>query len=128
MDAWARSVQLSHGTAAAICSLAAKEMDNQHTASRCGCAAIFHSNEDMSSSLILIFKVLSVGRWGQRNRGEIRDQAGGCEVRGPPGLWLVTVTCPQHQCRGCWSLLRLPTSTSSSPLFVTIHTNPRPAL
>ena len=60
MDAWARSVQLSPGTAAAICSLAAKEMDNQHTASICGCAAIFHSNVDMSSSFILIFKDLQV--------------------------------------------------------------------
>ena len=94
MDAWARSVQLSPGTAAAICSLAAKEMDNQHTASRCGCAAIFHSNVDMSSSLILIFKAIY---WGQHNpwmvKCEIqgdRDQAGGGEVMGPPGLGLVT--------------------------------------
>ena len=62
MDAWARSVQLSPGTAAAICSLAAKEMDNQHTASICGCAAIFHSNVDMSSSLILIFKAIYRGQ------------------------------------------------------------------
>ena len=66
MDAWARSVQLSPGTAAAICSLAAKEMDNQHTASIYGCAAIFHSNVDMSSSFILIFKDLQVCLlWGE---------------------------------------------------------------
>ena len=73
MDAWARSVQLSPGTAAAaICSLAAKEMDNQHTASRCGCAAIFHSNVDMSSSLILIFKVLSA-LWANPKILKVKD-------------------------------------------------------
>ena len=76
MDAWARSVQLSPGTAAAICSLAAKEMDNQHTASICGCAAIFHSNVDMSSSLILIFKAIY---WAgdSTNHGEIQGPGRG---------------------------------------------------